>query len=146
MKVCKECGIEKPLDDFYRHSGMADGYLNICKRCKCSYQANRPKKKLAEIERRRNKKPDRRRHLAMNAARWRKENPDKVRRQVARYPDRRRARIAVGNAIRDGYLQRKQCEVCGDPKSHAHHEDYNRSLDVVWLCARHHRERHEERK
>lgn len=33
MKVCKKCGIEKPIDDFYVHSRMSDGHLSFCKDC-----------------------------------------------------------------------------------------------------------------
>ena len=41
-KVCVKCGIEKPLDDFYKHSKMKDGRLNKCKECtKNDVKANR---------------------------------------------------------------------------------------------------------
>lgn len=33
MKKCKECLIDKTLDQFYKHQSMADGHLNICKVC-----------------------------------------------------------------------------------------------------------------
>jgi hypothetical protein len=33
MKRCNVCGVLKPLDDFYRASGMRDGHRNDCKAC-----------------------------------------------------------------------------------------------------------------
>ena len=39
MKVCRTCGGDpQPLDDFHKHPQMADGHLNICKKCRCKYQ------------------------------------------------------------------------------------------------------------
>jgi hypothetical protein len=32
-KVCKGCGVEKSLAEFYKQTGMADGYLNKCRAC-----------------------------------------------------------------------------------------------------------------
>ena len=33
MKRCKKCGEWKPLDDFYKASGTADGHRNDCRPC-----------------------------------------------------------------------------------------------------------------
>lgn len=32
-KVCNECGIEKPLNKFYRHPWEPDGFMPRCKFC-----------------------------------------------------------------------------------------------------------------
>lgn len=45
-------------------------------------------------------------------------------------------------AVRAGKLIRRACEMCGELKSHAHHEDYDKPLEVRWLCAKHHRWEH----
>ena len=57
------------------------------------------------------------------------------------------ARVKIALAIRSGKLKRLPCERCGTTKKvHAHHEDYNEPLDVMWLCSLHHIERHRELK
>lgn len=64
--------------------------------------------------------------------------------QRALRPERNKARVALGNAVRDGrVIPWPVCavpECCGKP--HGHHPDYSRPLDVVWLCDKHHKEAH----
>ena len=48
----------------------------------------------------------------------------------------------VHRAIKQGKIARCSCEVCGRPHALAHHEDYARPLDIIWLCTKHHSERH----
>ena len=52
------------------------------------------------------------------------------------------ARRLVRSAIDSGKLKRLPCEICGASITHAHHEDYAKSLDVRWLCRKHHDECH----
>ena len=52
------------------------------------------------------------------------------------------ARWKLKNAIRRGAIMPRPCYVCGNPKAHAHHHDYSKPLDVVWICSRHHFEEH----
>jgi hypothetical protein len=66
--------------------------------------------------------------------------------QLARHRDRIRARDAVHGALRAGRLKRLPCEVCGSPKSEAHHDDYSKPLCVRWLCRPHHRQADAERR
>lgn len=44
-----------------------------------------------------------------------------------------------------GDLTPQPCQRCGDAVGvHAHHDDYSQPLAVMWLCPKHHRERHRE--
>lgn len=70
------------------------------------------------------------------------ERAEATRRYRARNPEKRAAHQAVQTATRNGSLARLPCEVCGEVKSHAHHDDYSKPLEVKWLCHTHHMERH----
>lgn len=53
-----------------------------------------------------------------------------------------RARTKINNAVRDGRAARLPCQICNQVRSEAHHCDYSQPLDVMWLCAVHHRAWH----
>jgi hypothetical protein len=135
MKICRKCGQIKELSEFYTHPNMADGHLNICKDCKCAYakkygQSKRGKK----TERKRNQKPKRKREIQKRADEWNK-----------KYPKRYKAHNLVGNYVRDGKIKKpNSCQECGRTSCviHGHHEDYDKPLDVEWLCPECHSKRH----
>lgn len=56
---------------------------------------------------------------------------------------KQKAVAKVQVALEYGDLTRKPCEVCGSVlKVQAHHDDYDKPLEVRWLCARHHLRHH----
>jgi hypothetical protein len=55
------------------------------------------------------------------------------------------ARRKVRHAINTGKLKVLLCIKCGN-KAEAHHADYEKPLDVIWLCPLHHRELHRQQK
>ena len=54
---------------------------------------------------------------------------------------RRKAREILNHYLRDKHLEKQPCEICGK-KAEAHHDDYDKPLEVRWLCFEHHREWH----
>lgn len=59
------------------------------------------------------------------------------------HPEKYAAQRLAYQATKDGTLVRPDtCSRCPNPKPHAHHEDYSKPLEVVWLCAECHRQRH----
>lgn len=146
MKKCFKCKKTKSLDNFYRHSRMADGRLNKCSGCT----------RKDTIENRKNKREY---YLAYDAARAMLPNRIEARKRyvktkkgkavrresnqrwIAKNPEKRLAHSLVNNAILRGKLKRKPCSKCGT-KAHAHHDDYSKPFEIIWLCPKHHKERH----
>lgn len=63
------------------------------------------------------------------------------RRWAERNAEKRKAHVAVGNAVRDGRLTKGPCEDAGEDcagRIEAHHDDYAKPLEVRWLCRAHH--------
>lgn len=59
------------------------------------------------------------------------------------------AHYLVSSAIMDGVLHPQPCEKCGKNNPpigrkiiDAHHDDYDKPLQVRWLCRKHHKEMH----
>jgi hypothetical protein len=132
MKKCFKCERQLPLADFYELPTMADGHLNKCKDCtKTDARKHRALnlEAISAYERKRFQDPERKRKLLIYQNNLRAKNPLKA-----------RAWSMVYREIRAGRLHRKACEVCGEPKTQAHHDDYEKPLDVRWFCFRHHRE------
>lgn len=135
-KECFKCKTVKPLGDFYKHSTMADGHLNKCKDCTKNDSNKHRSENLEKIrayDRARAKIAERIKTTTEVTRAWRAE-------------DKRRARAhtAVARAIRNGELIRQPCLRCNEPKSVAHHEDYDKPLEVMWLCQPCHKQRHKE--
>lgn len=39
-------------------------------------------------------------------------------------------------------MKKLPCEKCGAPKAEAHHLDYDKPSNILWLCAKHHKDWH----
>ena len=133
-KPCIKCGVVKPFGEYYKHPRMADGHLNKCKEC-CKHDSAKHRNKnidrIRAYDRERSKSDSRIRQATEVTRAWRAQ-------------DKRRsaAHSAVARAIRKGIIERLPCESCGNPQFVAHHDDYDKPLDVRWLCQACHRQHH----
>ena len=58
-----------------------------------------------------------------------------------------RAYRAIQRAVRDGTLVRQPCEQCRSTVFvEAHHDNYDKPLEVHWLCHNHHMKEHARRR
>jgi hypothetical protein len=147
-KICRKCGEEKPVTEFYVHKQMADGYLNICKCCvKLRVKKHRSENdSVREYDRRRYwEDPARMEYSKKQRKEWYTNNKEKsfnnAKKYIKQNPEKRKAHHMVSNAIRSGKLLKQPCKICGE-KAHAHHEDYSKPLEVQWLCPTHHMRHH----
>lgn len=141
MINCRYCKTDKAEGDFYKSSIRSDGKSGDCKECiRAKARANRANNIEArrEFDRKRANNPDRvqaRKDYQRTERGQRKASAAK-RAYAERNPSIRQAHNAVNNALRDGKIAKPSCcETCQqEAELHGHHCDYNKPLDVMWLC------------
>ena len=137
-RECKKCKITKPLTSFNVRTGLKLDRAYFCK--ECSYQQEKDWL---------NRNLEHNRQYRRNYYQLHKEE---IRERHKKYmqtylsnPEEKiknKARNTVSRAIKGGKLERLPCQKCGELKVQAHHEDYSKPLEVVWLCTIHHKEIH----
>jgi len=147
-KKCFKCNEIKSLEEFYKHAGMADGYLNKCKKCaRSDVHKNRSQniEYYKQYDRSRAMREDR----VVARLEYNKTERGKEARKTAyanaknRRPERHNARVILNNAVRDGRILRPTSCTCGATgRIEAHHEDYSKPLEVSWLCVACHKQAH----
>jgi len=128
-KVCFKCDKEKQLTEFYKHPRMADGHVNKCKECN---KLDVAEHRIVNIDKIR----------AYDRGRGNRQDVEYLRAYRKRYPKKYKAHGMLNRQIRAGNMSCKPCEICGDSNSVGHHDDYDKPLDVRWLCQAHHKQWH----
>lgn len=138
-KICFKCGERKPLTEFYAHAQMADGHLNKCKEC--------TKKDVHEnYQKHRDYYRNDYEHSEKRVTSRRKRSNKALRKWREKYPEKDRAHRILHYHLRKGNISRPAvCQRCGkECIPDAHHSDYSKPLDVMWLCRQCHHVTHQE--
>lgn len=123
---CIKCDTTKPVSEFYKSMLRVKRNVGECRDCTISrVQAN-------------NKKPHRLAYFTTDE--FKRKTIKKFHKYNKMYPNRRRVREEVINAVKRGELVRPaKCEQCDSSENiEAHHDDYNKPLSVRWLCSKCH--------
>lgn len=132
--ICTKCKIDKPITDFY------NGKKRSCKACQMTYQKKYRASPLYKEKSR------------IYFAKWNKENYSKRTSYIQEatykwkedHPGAMIAYLKVYRAVKHGVLKRPyRCEKCNiSRRLCAHHKDYSKPLEVMWLCWSCHRREH----
>jgi len=99
--------------------------MKLCSKCKGEVEQSRISQRYCKGCHNAHMKATRPKHSQMKSERRLKAN----------------ARAYTNEYIRRGKLVKSIC-VCGNTNVEAHHEDYSKPLEVVWLCRSCHMKRH----
>lgn len=147
MKKCKKCNKNLAVSSYYKHRQMANGILNICKTCTKKRVSKHRRKNIERI-----RAYDRSRGNRQDAS-YRKyyyqKNKEISKMSKLKYiienPEKRSAHNIVTKYILNGSIKKPtNCSTkgCSKKKIQAHHDDYSKPLDIMWLCTSCHGLRH----
>lgn len=149
QKQCSTCLRLKPAKEFYRDKRKSDGLYSRCKACHgatVEKRAKTPEGRAEAVAKTLRYQASERGRAVTGAYKQSESYKESIRERSRAYyqrnPKKKYAHDKVYHAIKTGKLTRGVCEVCGSSDVHAHHDDYDRPLDVRWLCHEHHVEVH----
>lgn len=132
-KACTDCGLVKPIADFYKDKRAFDGSTQRCKEC--------TKQRMADYY------DENSEAVLQRVTAYSKAHPEtqlryirKARGSNPNHTQQARARRKVQRAVKMGLLHRPdRCESCGKLNGRivAHHHrgyDDTNALDVLWVC------------
>ena len=126
-KECSRCKKIRPVGDFYWFKTRKE-YKSECKSCarkdKREFYYKNRKKINAKLKSNKKGQSESNRH------------------SKKKFPEKSRSRDLIHYALKIGHIKKLPCEECGSKKVHGHHTDYQKPLEVKWLCQKHHCELH----
>ena len=129
-KLCIGCGVVQDYAAFGKSANFPDGMAERCRVCAAR-----------ELRFRLQHDPDyREKKLKQQRESYARHSQARQASMRERYVSKWDVRHAVAYAVKTGRLERPgNCSRCQTPcKPDGHHSDYNRPMDVEWLCRRCH--------
>lgn len=132
-KTCTICKKLRPLELFSKHPMGKNGLDPQCKKCRSLHYKEYAKKERSKSKSRARTKKYREAHKDIL----------KARHKAVRNTLKGKARRMIESRLRKNTIQRQLCIVCKklhqkEVKAQAHHSDYHKPLDIMWLCVQHH--------
>ena len=146
---CKTCHTEKSISEFYKwnHTKCKD-----CVRVYARQYRLEHLEKIKEYDRNRPNAKERCKKQKEYKAKMKVENPEKYdkifhgirKRYRKNHSEADKAHNILNDALRYGKIKRPdKCVICQkECKPQAHHYDYSKPLDVMWLCVSCHSDIH----
>ncbi len=140
-KPCTKCKESKSFDNYYKDKRGQFGLVAICKVCHAAYSSKYNldhKEELVGIRyAQRQKHKDR-----IRAYKKSPKGKDAAKRTIAKNANAAKSR-AYYKKQKHKLVIPDQCQRCDDRSGiEAHHEDYNKPMDVIYLCKRCHTDEH----
>lgn len=130
-KICKECGIEKELTEFYKHPQWVLWTLPRCKECIKKWRRSEREREMARvIDKKRVRPKD---YQYKRTLKYRIISKEKY-----------EAHKKVWNYLRKNKDKYDfKCVICWkQDRIEKHHEDYNKPNEIIPFCSLHHKRRH----
>ena len=125
LKRCSTCKIYLDRSEFTKYHTPPDGLSYNCRGCSRKWGRN-------AYYRDHDKTKERKRKNGLLC----------YKKMKKLHPEKEKAQHALRYSVNSGKIKRLSCEVCRDKKSHGHHPDYSKPLEVIWLCQLHHAQEH----
>jgi len=127
-KTCTKCRLYQHITQFRKFvdKGKYEYIKNVCRTCESrissQWAKDNPKRKQE------------RNRVYFHTDLGKQALRRKTKKFRIKFPKKYKAYNLVVTALRNGTLKKKPCNVCKSNKVHAHHEDYDKPLEVIWLC------------
>lgn len=126
VKKCSRCKQLKTFSEFSKHSDYKDGLEYKCRRCCSANYRSWRDRNPAKYQEKAKRSRDNPSFSTQSHKAW-----------VQRNPEKKKAEQKLNNTLRNGSIVRPSvCSRClaSGCRIDAHHPDYSKPLEVVWLC------------